>query len=50
MPAAAMTTWLADHFAAYATRLHTESDEVADATPAAKLTGGAPDVRRIRRV
>jgi len=50
MPAAAMTTWLADHFAAYATRLHTESDEVADAAPAAKLTGGAPDVRRIRRV
>jgi EAL domain-containing protein (putative c-di-GMP-specific phosphodiesterase class I) len=50
MPAAVMTTWLADHFAAYATRLHTESDEVADPAPAAKLTGGTPDVRRIRRV
>jgi hypothetical protein len=45
-----MTTWLADHFAAYATRLRTESDEDAEAAPAAPLTGGAPDIRRIRRV
>ncbi len=50
MPATVMTTWLADHFAAYATRLHTESGEAADAAPAAPLTGGAPDIRRIRRV
>jgi predicted signal transduction protein with EAL and GGDEF domain len=50
MPAAAMTTWLADHFAAYATRLHTESDAGADAAQPAPRTGGTPDIRRIRRV
>jgi diguanylate cyclase (GGDEF)-like protein len=53
MPAEAMTSWLADHFAAYATRLHTESGEPSTAStalPAPPRSGGAPDVRRIRRV
>ena len=50
MPAEAMTTWLADHFAAYATRLHAESDEVADAGAGGEAAVARPDVRRIRRV
>ena len=51
MAADAMTAWLADHFAAYATRLRSEATDV---VPAAELDGpGAgtpPDVRRIRQV
>jgi diguanylate cyclase (GGDEF)-like protein len=51
MPAEAMTTWLADHFAAYATRLRSDTPEV-DPAPVVAPRGGArePDVRRMRRI
>ena len=51
MPAEAMTPWLAEHFAAYATRLRSEVTEPA-VEPALGATGAGspPDVRRIRRV
>ena len=51
MAAEPMSAWLADHFAAYATRLRSEAT---DLVPIAELEGpGAgtpPDVRRIRQV
>jgi EAL domain-containing protein (putative c-di-GMP-specific phosphodiesterase class I) len=51
MAAEVMSTWLADHFAAYATRLHAESTEpVAAAELGSPGPGSAPDVRRIRQV
>ncbi len=58
MPAEAMTGWLSDHFAAYATRLR--ADHPADTTavpaatdgPAPGAAGAGPgkDVRRLRRI
>ena len=56
MTAEAMTTWLAEHFAAYATRLRSETDEPAAATgPAAqdhpRPSGPSPvEERRLRRI
>jgi diguanylate cyclase (GGDEF)-like protein len=51
MPAEAMTAWLAEHFAAYATRLRSEATEpVAKPALGATGAGSPPDVRHIRRV
>ena len=49
MTAEAMTPWLSEHFASYATRLRAEATETLDPAP---VRGGGqyPDVRRIRRV
>ena len=62
MPAALMTSWLSEHFAAYATRIRSEefetavptSEQGATAEPAPRSSAGggtaAPDVRRLRRI
>jgi EAL domain-containing protein (putative c-di-GMP-specific phosphodiesterase class I) len=56
MPAEAMTSWLAEHFAAYATRLRSDVDDSAPAETKAgggqPSTGGATPVeeRRLRRI
>jgi hypothetical protein len=57
-----MTSWLSEHFAAYATRIRSEGTEVAVPTPEQTQTAeqaprsnagsgtAAPDVRRLRRI
>ncbi len=62
MPAELMTSWLSEHFAAYATRIRSEefetavptAEQVAAAEPAPRSSAGGgtavPDVRRLRRI
>ena len=62
MPAELMTSWLSEHFAAYATRIRSEDIEAAGSAPEQSAVGEqaprssagggttVPDVRRLRRI